>query len=158
MAKLPRERFERRDAQKSPFPRVYHPVNGFSGERIAAAYKRSDALAKLRRKAVETVQTVQADKPDKGKKDGSCNRGACQRPGAVFFNLSTRAYYCPKCAHDIDQFAVSERAGRICYTDEELDATNPDRDWNKRDMTRDFPHRLYLNVLDDYIAHDLGEA
>ncbi len=41
-------------------------------------------------------------KPDKGRKNGSCNVTACQAPGATFFNKSTRAYYCAGCAKEIN--------------------------------------------------------
>jgi len=41
-------------------------------------------------------------KPDKGRKNGSCNVRACQAPGATFFNKSTRAYYCAGCAKEIN--------------------------------------------------------
>jgi hypothetical protein len=34
----------------------------------------------------------------KGSFGGPCNRTACQRPGASWFNHSTRAYYCTECA------------------------------------------------------------
>lgn len=42
-------------------------------------------------------------KPDKGLLGGSCNRRACQRPGALWFNHSTRAHYCRECAHAINR-------------------------------------------------------
>lgn len=42
------------------------------------------------------------NKPDKGLKNGSCNRTACQRPNAIYFNKSTRAYYCEDCAREIN--------------------------------------------------------
>lgn len=42
-------------------------------------------------------------KADKGRKGGSCNRSACQAPGATWFNSSTRAYYCRTCAHMINR-------------------------------------------------------
>ena len=35
---------------------------------------------------------------DKGKLDGACNRSACLKPAATWFNHSTRAYYCRRCA------------------------------------------------------------
>jgi hypothetical protein len=35
---------------------------------------------------------------DKGRYLGSCNRKACLRPGANWFNRETRAYYCRRCA------------------------------------------------------------
>lgn len=34
----------------------------------------------------------------KGLKNGNCNLTACQKPGANYFNKSTRAYYCKECA------------------------------------------------------------
>lgn len=40
----------------------------------------------------------------KGEKGGNCNRTACQRPGAVWYNHSTRKYYCPKCASLLNRF------------------------------------------------------
>lgn len=36
--------------------------------------------------------------PQKGLKGGNCNRTACQKPGAQFFNHSTKKYYCQTCA------------------------------------------------------------
>ena len=42
------------------------------------------------------------NKPDKGLKNGSCNRTACQKPGANYFNKSTRCYYCAECAERIN--------------------------------------------------------
>ena len=44
-------------------------------------------------------------KPDpalKGKHGGNCNREACQKPGATWYNQSTLAYYCGECAHAIN--------------------------------------------------------
>lgn len=37
-------------------------------------------------------------KADKGLYNGACNRAACQQPGATWYNLATRAYYCRSCA------------------------------------------------------------
>lgn len=34
----------------------------------------------------------------KGMKNGNCNRTACQKPGAVYYNHSTEKYYCAECA------------------------------------------------------------
>lgn len=41
-------------------------------------------------------------KPDKGLKNGSCNLTACQKPGARYYNKSTRKYYCADCAREIN--------------------------------------------------------
>lgn len=43
------------------------------------------------------------NKHDKGEKFGSCNRRSCQGPPAIFFNKSTRKYYCPRCADKINE-------------------------------------------------------
>jgi hypothetical protein len=34
-----------------------------------------------------------------------CNRTACRAPGAIWWNTSTRAYYCTPCAHRINEGA-----------------------------------------------------
>ncbi len=39
----------------------------------------------------------------KGTFNGPCNRTACQKPGATWWNISTRAYYCPSCAHILNR-------------------------------------------------------
>jgi hypothetical protein len=54
-------------------------------------------------------------KSDKGKLRGSCNRTACQRPGATWFNTSTRAYYCQPCALDITDFTKRVDGFHICF-------------------------------------------
>lgn len=54
-------------------------------------------------------------KPDKGKIGGSCNRTACQAPGATWFNTSTRAYYCEPCARDITDFTKRAEGFHICF-------------------------------------------
>lgn len=40
----------------------------------------------------------------KGAFNGNCNRTACQQPGAVWYNHSTEAYYCSKCAKLINDY------------------------------------------------------
>lgn len=41
-------------------------------------------------------------KANKGLLNGSCNREACQAPGANFFNYGTERYYCRRCADDLN--------------------------------------------------------
>lgn len=52
------------------------------------------------------IETGGLDKePDpalKGVYGGNCNRVACQKPGAGFYNHSTRKYYCGRCADMIN--------------------------------------------------------
>lgn len=50
----------------------------------------------------------------KGVKNGNCNRQACQRPGATWFNSSTRAYYCKKCAAKINYWSELDWNETIC--------------------------------------------
>lgn len=53
-------------------------------------------------------------KPDpalKGKKGGNCNRQACQLPGADYFNRSTLAYYCERCADLINSMNTLQLDG-----------------------------------------------
>jgi len=38
----------------------------------------------------------------KGAFKGNCNRTACQKPNAVYFNYSTKLYYCASCANLIN--------------------------------------------------------
>lgn len=46
-------------------------------------------------------------KPDKGKQGGSCNRTACQDSyGAFCYNHPMQAYYCIKCAREINRHQV----------------------------------------------------
>jgi len=48
------------------------------------------------------------NKPDKGEKGGSCNRVACQQPGANHFNYSTQKYYCETCAEMLNDYNRKE--------------------------------------------------
>lgn len=42
------------------------------------------------------------NKADKGLRNGSCNRTACQAPGAIYLNKGNKAYYCKPCADKIN--------------------------------------------------------
>lgn len=69
---------------------------------------------------------VQPDKPelkaDKGKRAGSCNRTACQKPGAYWWNRGSYSWYCTTCAHMLntanrsDPFCADEP---LCRLDED---------------------------------------
>lgn len=61
--------------------------------------------------------TCNADPALKGVKDGNCNRTACQRPGASWYNRVTQAWYCPHCARLINSH---------CGKDEEPLCAKPD--------------------------------
>lgn len=47
-------------------------------------------------------------KPDKGQKNGSCNRQACQESGATWFNKVMKAYYCQPCALRLNETKLSD--------------------------------------------------
>lgn len=57
----------------------------------------------------------------KGKKDGDCNRTQCQKPGATWFNHSTRKYYCVDCAYMLNKvnkdWAVDAYGHDLCTSD-----------------------------------------
>ena len=58
-------------------------------------------------------------KADNGEKNGSCNRTACQKPNAIFYNHSTRKYYCPDCAsmlNRVNKSAAMEALGHDLCT------------------------------------------
>lgn len=44
----------------------------------------------------------------KGVYSGNCNRKDCQKPGALFYNHSTRMYYCVICARMINDVNRSD--------------------------------------------------
>lgn len=61
-----------------------------------------------------------AIKADKGKKAGSCNRRACQKPGAVFYNRGSYAYYCGECARLINDAYMGDLGDEpLCSVDNE---------------------------------------
>lgn len=51
----------------------------------------------------------QPEKPDKGQEGGSCNRRACQDPGAIWFNHGSHAWYCDRCRRDIEFDSFNKR-------------------------------------------------
>lgn len=50
----------------------------------------------------------------KGAFDGLCNRKACQRPGARWFNEVTQAHYCEDCATQINHYSRIDCGRNIC--------------------------------------------
>lgn len=67
------------------------------------------------------------DKPDKGEYAGSCNRRACQKPGATWFNHSTRRYYCANCAWELNNDPFNKRDAQELYG-HDLCTDGPDYD------------------------------
>lgn len=53
------------------------------------------------------------DKPDKGKEGGSCNRGRCQAPNAIWFNHGSRSWYCADCRRDIEFDPMNKREWEV---------------------------------------------
>jgi hypothetical protein len=51
----------------------------------------------------------------KGEFEGLCNRKACQTPeNVVYYNTSTRMYYCPRCADLINEGSQQMVGKDIC--------------------------------------------
>ncbi len=55
------------------------------------------------------------DKPDKGLKDGSCNRTRCQMAPAIWYNHGSHAWYCESCRRDIEFDAFNLRDWKDKY-------------------------------------------
>lgn len=80
---------------------------------IKTIINRHDSFREMVEKAKEHTDTTisgwhpakygQPLKPDKGLYNGSCNREACQDPGAVWYNHGTRKYYCAGCAKTLNE-------------------------------------------------------
>ena len=67
----------------------------------------------------ETIQEIKEELKKvkcKGEKGGLCNRTACQSPhGVIWFNHSTRAYYCGGCAHMLNSDPFNARDAERMY-------------------------------------------
>lgn len=50
----------------------------------------------------------------KGLKGGNCNRTACQKPGAHYFNKGTDKYYCQECALLINRASIDQLGYALC--------------------------------------------
>lgn len=61
---------------------------------------------------------VGPNKPDKGKRLGSCNVTACQRPGAFWYNKVMDAWYCTGCAREINYHPLDD-GSYLCSIDED---------------------------------------
>jgi len=60
------------------------------------------------------------DQKVKGQKNGLCNRTACQSPyHVVYYNQSTRAYYCSSCAKKINDANRKDFGGELCILEDE---------------------------------------
>lgn len=45
----------------------------------------------------------------------NCNRQACQKPGATWWNIGTHKYYCASCAHLINSGARHFESDVLCF-------------------------------------------
>lgn len=52
--------------------------------------------------------------PEAGKLGGLCYRTACQGPGAVWYNDSTREHYCRTCAKLINKASLEMIGRELC--------------------------------------------
>lgn len=54
------------------------------------------------KKQAQAKATSFPDPAKKGIRNGNCNRTDCQNPGATYYSVFTRAWYCGECAHMIN--------------------------------------------------------
>lgn len=94
---------------------------GYSSD-LTRRFGRVGVQAPRRTATVVQPQSAESVATQKGVKRGACNRSACLAPGAIFFNSGSRAYYCPKCAREINR-ANGQELCKIVDPDiqEELD-------------------------------------
>lgn len=52
---------------------------------------------------------------DKGAYQGSCNRSACLKPGAYWYNHSTQRYYCTACAEWLNTDTFNKKDSMDLY-------------------------------------------
>jgi rubredoxin len=59
----------------------------------------------------------QPDPALKGKHNGNCNRTACQRPGATWYNPIMDSYYCPPCGMRLNDSLAEFGPSKMCRHD-----------------------------------------
>jgi len=59
--------------------------------------------SRIKKAAQELSKDETPDPSLKGKYEGNCNRTVCQKPGAVWYNHSTREHYCSSCASTLNE-------------------------------------------------------
>lgn len=69
---------------------------------------------------------------DKGKYLGSCNRSACLRPGATWWNHGSYAYYCGSCARELNEDVVNKRDAQQMFGHNLCTNGEYDRNWDYR--------------------------
>ncbi len=96
---------------------AYHTVNGkvvkktvrytgrYHNGNLARTpmYPVTRAPLKTEKKLKEAPHPEAKNMSMKGKFDGLCNRSACLRPGAKWYNRGSYAFYCEDCAHMLNR-------------------------------------------------------
>ena len=71
----------------------------------------------------ETIRDNVEEEKKKKMKGGrglNCNRTACQKPPATYYNSSTRAWYCESCANMIDEWSIRQGEALLCAYDPKI--------------------------------------
>lgn len=79
---------------------------------VKLASPKPNIMSRIKARNVPTSRLSANVKPmpkDKGKYVGSCNRSACLRPGANWYNHGSYAYYCARCAHELNEDPFNKR-------------------------------------------------
>jgi hypothetical protein len=80
-----------------------------------------------KRKPISQFQTVPEPEPKplvKGEYLGLCNRQACLRPGANWYNKITRAHYCSACARMINDVCRDNHTELFCSKVQNKEVSN----------------------------------
>lgn len=106
---------------------------------VKLAAPKQSILDHIKIKQGKTVKKIPKETPapdNKGVYNGRCNRSACLKPGANFYNWGSHAYYCASCARMLSVDPV-----------------------NRMDALNTFGHELCTEGRrDDYLEATVGNA
>lgn len=94
---------QKRLASGVKIPRGAIGRGGISGQAIMPVQKKPYDAVKATGIGATINENGTMTMPDKGERLGSCNRQACQAPGAYWYNRTMRKWYCTSCARLLNQ-------------------------------------------------------
>lgn len=143
------------DPAKHPeFFRVHKDVQPDDAPELIGAFFDNPRERALQEAYGSTTYHAKTRDPQAGKRGGKCYRTACQKPNsAVFFNHSTKMWYCKDCAHWLNtdvcnkKFALEQYGEELCIPEDRYDAmTDEDKTYGKN-IKRDRMHQEQKDAL-----------
>ena len=84
----------------------------------------------------------------KGLRGKNCNRQACQKPPATYFNNSTKAWYCEKCADELNHWSLQISSEKICEYDPTIQF--PTFSFEVKPVSEEAAIRAFLTVVKNH--------